>query len=457
MADESGLTAPAAPGVPPAQTPVEDPYTALIKRVVALSAQEREAAVQAEKVKALRGKIQSSEGWGGAFANLVNQFALPGAEAAARKGAEAALDTKSKILGDLPGMEPAPAALPQERAAGLRRLSRALAGSPSFQSQIAEYDKAAAPLEAEAKWQAGNDTGLTKELMKTLSAETIAEIKARRATVSALSNDAVNSAAVTHYNPDGSVHHIEMIGKAKPPSLGGAGGAASEEPLTDEAARQWAIAAAKDKSVISAFNPRGNNRVKIANWVTKLYPNTALASEWAAYKAGSAANTENEKSLTAIRPYHEQLKKNADILSSYLDRIPDSGAMPVNAIIRGWSRHFGDEDVAGFEAALNAYSMEAARIISTPRLIGQLTDTAQEHIRAVHSGSYSAKQLRTVIKVTLAEAENRLEGLVGEGLVRKGQFQAHPETPKDQSVPAKLGGETKEQLKARLRRELLGK
>jgi len=348
---------------------------------------------------------------GGLVSNIINGVSM-GRYRDNDQQAQGALDAQRRgVLSQIPQDQVSPA---QSRA-----LSRSLGATqdPSLMSVGKGFENEAVAREKDDMLHAKLYNTLINTGIKAESARAIADQTYGKPLYVNTPGDLNHSGVITHPDPaaPGGLN-VTPIGTSKPPGASGSGGVVFP-PLDEAALDQFAHAAVKDPNVLSRMSKRDPNYVRLMNRMATLYPDHPYAESWAQYKGDVAAGVDNAKTVARIRPYERMLGKNAQIVLDAMDKIPDSEVMGVNAFTRGLGRQLGSAEIAQFDQALNAFSNEAARIlVSGPTLAGMLTDSARRDLQAVHSGNFSKKQLAAVIKITEAEATNRLDSLVDEGI-----------------------------------------
>lgn len=173
-------------------------------------------------------------------------------------------------------------------------------------------------------------------------------------------------------------------------------------------------------------------RSKILNRAAELQKAAGVAPDdqrWAQLdaKARAGALTQVTKDLAAIRPYKEMLDKNADIAIDLAGKILKTNVALVNKPITWIAQNMtSSPDVAEFVAQNHFVTTEAARVLSNPRLVGQLTDTAVREMKSVIDGNAPLGSYVRVLQRIKSDGTNRTEAMEKE---RRGLLKATKEDP----------------------------
>jgi hypothetical protein len=103
--------------------------------------------------------------------------------------------------------------------------------------------------------------------------------------------------------------------------------------------------------------------------------------------------------------------RNGDVLLGLADKVDATGVPVLEKWIRAGRQATGDPDVAKFNAQLQVYRTEAAKILTNPNLTGQLTDSARKEVEAFMGPGASAQQIRGVVTLLKNDFNNRKETL----------------------------------------------
>jgi hypothetical protein len=145
------------------------------------------------------------------------------------------------------------------------------------------------------------------------------------------------------------------------------------------------------------------------------------------------------KSLDAVTAFENTAIRNGDRLVELGDKVDSTGVPAIERWIRGGRQATGDPDVAKFNAQMQVYRTEAAKILTNPNLTGQLTDSARHEVEGFLSGASSAEQIRGVVDLLKNDFENRkktLQNQIKEAQGRHSSAQPTAPTNEDQEAIA---------------------
>lgn len=189
--------------------------------------------------------------------------------------------------------------------------------------------------------------------------------------------------------------------------------APSQEPLSKEAVRDLAIQSLYDPNATSGYRRDTTAMSRIANERQRIMRESGITSEdVVSGRAGFKADTMSLNKITpqydAITAFEKTAIRNGTILKELADKVDTSGMPVIERWIRGGRKAIaGDADVAKFDAQMDLYRAEAARILTQPNLSGVLTDTARKEMEHVIGGDASAKQIREVVDLLERDFHNR--------------------------------------------------
>jgi hypothetical protein len=163
--------------------------------------------------------------------------------------------------------------------------------------------------------------------------------------------------------------------------------------------------------------------------------------------ASQSALTQNTKDLATLKPYVNMLHQNADILKGLAKKAIATNAALANKPINWLRTHAADSpDVAEYLAQVEIVKNEATRVISNPRLVGQMTDTARQEIESVINGNMPLNATDRVLErikndgdrrlTTMEAQQGALEGRIKE-MYPGGGGQTKPEGSKPTGAPKK--------------------
>jgi hypothetical protein len=167
-------------------------------------------------------------------------------------------------------------------------------------------------------------------------------------------------------------------------------------------------AIAEGREDFASLGYRGKDRAAVAAMVNQYDPNFDASK----YGARKAALTQNTKDLAAIRPYKEMLDKNVDILIGLGNKVLMADSKLSNKSLNWFKQNMGDNpDTAEYLAQMNFVQTEAARVLSNPRLVGQLTDSARHEMQDVVSGNMPLGATERVLRRIQADGDNRVKAM----------------------------------------------
>jgi hypothetical protein len=122
-----------------------------------------------------------------------------------------------------------------------------------------------------------------------------------------------------------------------------------------------------------------------------------------------AALTANTKDLATLKPYANMLDQNAEILKGLAAKAIKTDAALANRPINWLRTNATDNpDVADFLAQMEIVKNEATRVISNPRLVGQMTDTARQEIETVINGTMPLEATTRVLERLQNDSQRRV-------------------------------------------------
>lgn len=186
-------------------------------------------------------------------------------------------------------------------------------------------------------------------------------------------------------------------------------------------------AIAEGRETFASLGYRGAERAAMSAMVNQYDPNFDESQ----FGARKAALTQNTKDLAAIRPYKEMLDKNVDILIQLGKKVVLSDSKIANKSLNWMKQNMGDNpDTAEFLAQMNIVQTEAARVLSNPRLVGQLTDSARHEMQDVVSGNMPVNAMERVLRRLKKDGDNRVQAMEREAERLRGRDRKDtPEEP----------------------------
>ena len=192
----------------------------------------------------------------------------------------------------------------------------------------------------------------------------------------------------------------------------------SLNPATDkDTIRNLATEALYDSNALAGFRRDTKAMGHIMRERTKLMQESGITAEdvvsgRAGFKADTASLNKITPQYDAITAFEKTAIRNGKILIELADKVDTTGIPVAERWIRAGRKAIGgDQDVAQFDAQMNLYRAEAARILTQPNLSGVLTDTARKEMEEVIRNSASAPQIRGVVNLLERDFNNRKETL----------------------------------------------
>lgn len=134
------------------------------------------------------------------------------------------------------------------------------------------------------------------------------------------------------------------------------------------------------------------------------------ASAEARGDAGALAGL--KKQQAAITTYENLAEKNGRVLVDLAKKVDATGVPVLERWIRAGRREVaGDPEVSMFNAQMQIYSTEVARILANPNLTGVLTDHARHEAQSFLDGAGSAEQIEAVSKLLSQDFKRRAESI----------------------------------------------
>ena len=191
-------------------------------------------------------------------------------------------------------------------------------------------------------------------------------------------------------------------------------GAAALTPETLNRIAQQAVNG--DFSGVAGYARNQTAKAAIENEITRLSTELGLtggdiAGKKADNKANAVALSAVTKDLAAITPFKEMLDTNAKVaidLGRKIDGDKTNSAY-VNKPLLWLKNNMSDRpDIAEYLAQMHFVEVEAARVLTQPRLVGQLTDQAIKDMKSVVDGSMTIASTEAVLNRILSDGKNRI-------------------------------------------------
>lgn len=132
-----------------------------------------------------------------------------------------------------------------------------------------------------------------------------------------------------------------------------------------------------------------------------------VAAAQGAFKADASSLAIATKSLDAVTAFTNTAIKNGDILVKMAQDVDATGIPVIEQWIRAGRQATGDPKVAAFNAQMQVYIPEVAKILSNPNLSSVLTVSAVREVKNVISNGVSADQLLAIHSTLKTDFANR--------------------------------------------------
>ena len=190
------------------------------------------------------------------------------------------------------------------------------------------------------------------------------------------------------------------------------------EALEDDALYMLINNHARPGSIPTGRDGQGNAyRDALAQKMTELKAKTGMtdeefASKGMMNKASMTALTNTTRDMAALVPFKEMLDTNAVIakeLGAKIENDKTNSALLNKPII--WLRNNASNrpDISEYLAQLHFVEVEAARVLTQPRLVGQLTDQAIKDMKSVLDGSMTIESTNKVIDRIMQDGDFRVD------------------------------------------------
>jgi hypothetical protein len=132
-------------------------------------------------------------------------------------------------------------------------------------------------------------------------------------------------------------------------------------------------------------------------------------------KADYSTLTKLKQQQAAINQFEQTAVKNGAVLVDLANKVDESGVPVIERWTRNGRRKLeGDADVSQFNAQMNLYRAEVAKILTNPNMTGVLTDSSREEAKEFLSGEDSALQINAVVKLLTQDFARRETSLESE-------------------------------------------
>ena len=132
----------------------------------------------------------------------------------------------------------------------------------------------------------------------------------------------------------------------------------------------------------------------------------------------ASGKTSHKQTITVTGSAMRRLeaRKFADILKDLANKATSTSSPWANHTVNYLKTHpTSDPDQTKFLAQMLVFQSEAARVISNPRLVGALTDSARQELQHVINGDMSASTIGHVVDLLVADGDRRVKALRDQG------------------------------------------
>lgn len=155
-------------------------------------------------------------------------------------------------------------------------------------------------------------------------------------------------------------------------------------------------------------NAASSARLRIFKIARKLFPNANIAENAATFGANRGSLAAMQKMYDSATAFESTALKNSDILKRTLAGVGETGSPLFNRVLRSSAKTLaGDPQMAKFATALAVVQPEFARILSSPTMVGQLTDQARKEMETIVSPDATVQQILGSLDVLRQDADNR--------------------------------------------------
>jgi hypothetical protein len=223
--------------------------------------------------------------------------------------------------------------------------------------------------------------------------------------------------------------HVSKMDAPARTTINMAGGGGSSDMADPKQARFWAEQYLTNKTPPPiAWGAAGNaDRALFRKAVSELAAEKNMnggdmAANQAGFKSGASALTAITKDITTFEPYKKMLDKNGDIAIDLGKKVLLTNSALANKPLNWIKQNMGSNpDTAEYLFQINTLQTEASRVLSNPRLVGQLSDSARQEMQAVVNGSLPIPIAERVIRRMQKDGDNRFDAMKNQAeTLRKG-------------------------------------
>lgn len=149
-------------------------------------------------------------------------------------------------------------------------------------------------------------------------------------------------------------------------------------------------------------------KIKIINRASEMFKDGDLATQRALFEANKKALGAVQVQADAVDAFEKTAIKNIDLFLDKAKDVPDTKIPLLNTPVRNAAgKVFGSTDVLQYEALRRSAISEIAKVVQTPGLSGQLSDTARKEVESFVPENATLEQAIAVMKSLKSEMANR--------------------------------------------------
>ena len=146
----------------------------------------------------------------------------------------------------------------------------------------------------------------------------------------------------------------------------------------------------------------------LMNRAAELHPEGAIAANSAEYKANSESLKKLQSSYDTVTAFENTANKNINMLKNIAKKVPDLGTKFANVPVRMVTGNMiGTDNMSAFKTALLPVQTEAAKILNSANLSGQLSDSSRHELQEIVDGNVPYSALVASLNVLQQDFESR--------------------------------------------------
>lgn len=182
--------------------------------------------------------------------------------------------------------------------------------------------------------------------------------------------------------------------------------------MTPEAIDQTAAAALKDRTALVGIGRDPNKVTAVLNRMAELSPGGDIAGNRALFKADTKSLDKMIPQYDAVVSFENNTLAQGKVLVGLAKKVDTTGVPVIERWVRAGRKSLaGDPDVTEFNAQLQLFGNEAAKILTNPNLTGVLSDSARHEVAGFLPESASAAQIERVVSRLESDFELRRKSI----------------------------------------------